>query len=86
MPLDFALQMMRSNAKDVTREDKKWACATSMPFCHSRLATIEHGVKNETLDALQQMYVRVLERAQSGAAALMRQHGQQRKALAKAGA
>lgn len=55
MPLDYMLGVLRNEAEPVER--RAWAAEKSAPYCHSRLATIEHSGKvtisqEAALDAL----------------------------------
>src|SRR5690606_24961764 len=43
-PLDYALSVLRDET--ASPEDRKWAAQTAMPFCHHRLASVEHTGKD----------------------------------------
>lgn len=43
-PLDYALSVLRD--EEAAPDDRKWAAQTAMPFCHHRLASVEHTGKD----------------------------------------
>lgn len=66
MPLEYALALMRNPSPKISDARRDWACATAMPFCHSRLNSIDHGVKNEALDAIVELFSIAKARSQGG--------------------
>lgn len=44
MPLEYMLQVLRDPAEDAQR--RAWAAKEAGPYCHPRLAQIEHGNKD----------------------------------------
>lgn len=58
-PLEYMLRIMRDDEAEAGRRDEM--AKSAAPYMHPRLNSVDHGVKNETLDKLTALVTQVMK-------------------------